>query len=156
MMIAHASLPADNPERAARVLAEIMGGEALPFPPGGANAWMAWGAGDAIELEITERGVLMAPDDVEGGAWRAPAEPRRGCEAHLAIAVDRAPDEIMAIAARAGWRTGVYDRGGFFRVVEVWVENAFLIEFLDPVQTAAYRRTMTRAHWKDVFGVAVA
>lgn len=41
MMIAHASLPADNPRRVAEVLAEIMGGEALPFPPGGESAWMA-------------------------------------------------------------------------------------------------------------------
>ena len=34
--IAHASIPADDPRRAAEVLAEIMGGEAMPFPP------MAW------------------------------------------------------------------------------------------------------------------
>jgi len=35
MFIAHASLPAKNPERVAQVLAEIMGGAALPFLPGG-------------------------------------------------------------------------------------------------------------------------
>ncbi len=31
MMIAHASLPADDPAHAARFLAEILGGEAVPF-----------------------------------------------------------------------------------------------------------------------------
>ena len=31
--IAHASIPADDPRRVAEVLAEILDGEALPFPP---------------------------------------------------------------------------------------------------------------------------
>jgi hypothetical protein len=154
MMIAHASLPADDPRRVAEVLAEIMEGEALPFPPGGPNTFMAWSRDEAIELEIIPRGRLMAPDPVEGGNWREEqASPRRS-EAHLAIAVSRALEDIMAIARREGWTTGDFDRGGFFRVVEVWVENAFLIEFLDPAQTAAYKRTMTRANWKQTFGLA--
>jgi hypothetical protein len=105
MFIAHASLPADQPERAARVLADIMQGEAMPFPPGGPHTWMAW-AGDG--------------------------------------------------SRQAGWPAEQHDRGGFFSVVEVWVEGAFLIEFLDPQQAASYRRSMTPAHWKAVFGTATA
>ena len=37
-VIAHASIPADNPRQAAAVLAEMLGGEALPFPPAGPEA----------------------------------------------------------------------------------------------------------------------
>lgn len=157
MMIAHASLPADNPRRVAEVLAEIMGGEALPFPPGGESTWMAWSADEAIELEIAPRGVLMGPDPVEGGNWRMPSAGRaRGSEAHIAVTVERPLDEVIAIARREGWTSGEFDRGGFFCVAEVWVENAFLIEFLDPAQTAAYRASMTRANWKKVFFGAAA
>ncbi len=152
MFIAHASLPADEPERTARVLAEIMGGEALPFPPGGQAMWMAWAGDGQIELEIAPRGVGMEPGK-DGANWsHANGSPRRSSECHLAISVDRPADEIMAIARRAGWPTARYSRGDFFYVVEVWVEGAFLIEFLDPAETAAYRRNMAPANWKTVFG----
>jgi hypothetical protein len=36
--IAHASIPADNPKHVAEVLAEILSGEAMPFPPAGDDA----------------------------------------------------------------------------------------------------------------------
>ena len=155
MMIAHASLPAGNPRHVANVLAEIMGGEALPFPPGGPETWMAWSGDEAIELEIAPRGHTMTPDPVEGGNWRGRVpSPVPGSEAHVAIVVDKSLDDIVAIARREGWTTGVYDRGGFFKLAEVWVENNFLIEFLDPEQAAAYRRNMTKANWKRTFGLA--
>lgn len=155
MQIAHASLPADDPRRAAQFLAEIMGGTALPFPPGGPQSWMAWSGDEAIELEIVPRGRLMAPDAADGADWRERVReaPRRS-EAHLAIAVERTPSQIREIAVRAGWPCAEFDRGGFFRVVEVWVEGAFLIEFLDPEQAQAYRSSMTLANWRKVFGVA--
>lgn len=154
MIIAHASLPADQPEQAARVLAEILQGEALPFPPGGPQTWMAWSRDEQIELEIAPRGLAM-DRGADGANWRTPqmGGPRLS-EAHLAVGVDRPAEEILAIARRAGWPAEQHDRGGFFRVVEVWVEGAFLIEFLDPEQTAAYRRSMNRANWKNVFGLA--
>jgi catechol 2,3-dioxygenase-like lactoylglutathione lyase family enzyme len=156
MKIAHASLPADDPAEAAKVLARIMGGEAMPFPPGGANTWMAWSGDNAIELEIAPRGIELGACP-EGANWVVKAEtPRRANEAHLAIGVDKSAEEIMAIAREAGWPTARYDRGGFFHVVEVWVEGAFLIEFLDPAETASYRRTMTPENWKAVFGVRAA
>jgi hypothetical protein len=41
--ILHASIPADQPGEVAHVLARIMGGTAMPFPPGGPHAWIAWG-----------------------------------------------------------------------------------------------------------------
>jgi len=39
---------------------------------------------------------------------------------------------------------------------EVWVENAFLIEFLDPAQSSRYRASMTPENWKRAFGVEAA
>lgn len=155
MKIAHASLPADNPKHVAQVLASIMGGVALPFPPGGPDGWMAWSRDEAIELEITPRGRLMAPDDAHGGDWREQAvSPARRSEAHLAICVATPLDQVVELARQEGWESGVFDRGGFFKVAEVWVENAFLIEFLDDEQARAYSNSMTVANWRSVFSIA--
>ena len=59
MMIAHASLPADDTKTAAAVLAEIMQGEIVRFPPGGPNAYMAWSGDGQTELEIVQRGAVI-------------------------------------------------------------------------------------------------
>src|SRR4051812_2048384 len=67
-------------------------------------------------------------------------------EAHIAVGIDRPVDEILALASHAGWPAEVHDRGGFFSVVEVWVEGAFLIEFLDPEQVANY---LLAALWRS-------
>jgi len=152
MFIAHASLPADEPERIARVLAEIMNGEALPFPPGGPGMWMAWSGDAQIELEIAPRGAALE-QGANGAGWRKSVLlERRSSECHIAIGVDRPATEILAIASTAGWPAARHSRGDFFRVVEVWIEGVFLIEFLDPAETAAYKCSVTPANWKKVFG----
>jgi hypothetical protein len=115
---------------------------------------MAWAGDGSIELEVAPRGLAM-DRGADGANWRtALPQAVRLTEAHLAVAIDRPAAEILAIATRAGWPAEQHDRGGFFSVVEVWVEGAFLIEFLDPEQAANYRRSMTPGNWKSVFGVA--
>jgi hypothetical protein len=149
MSIAHASLPSDDPARAAQVLAQILGGEAVPFPPGGEGAWMAWSADGAIELEITQRGLAMTYGP-EQGDWIADGATRRLSETHLAVCVETPEAEILAIAERAGWPARHCERGGgYFQLVEVWVDGAFLIEFLDPAQTATYKERVTPGKWKE-------
>ncbi len=55
----------------------------------------------------------------------------------------------MAIAARAGWPARHCDRGGgVFQLTELWVEDCFMIELLDPEQTRLYRERVTLANWK--------
>lgn len=68
--IAHASLPADNPQRAAEVLANILGGEALPFPPAGKDAWMAWSGDGNIEIEFSRRGLVLTYGAEEANGHR--------------------------------------------------------------------------------------
>jgi hypothetical protein len=148
MMIAHASIPADNPEIAAAVLAEIMQGETIPFPPGGPGAVMAWSGDGETELEVVQRGSVIQYDEVQGN-WGPSGEVHRHSEVHLAICVDRPESEIIAIAKKAGWPARHCERGGgYFSLVEVWVEGAFMIEFLDPQQTAVYKQRVTLANWK--------
>ncbi len=74
----------------------------------------------------------------------------RWSDAHLAVCVDRTEAQILAIAARAGWPARHCERGeGYFSLVEVWVDGAFLIEFMDPAQSAVYRERVTPKIWKE-------
>ena len=146
--IVHASMPADHPERAAKVLAEILQGEALPFPPAGDDAWMAWSGDGQVEIEISRRGLVLACGETEA-TWQPDEIARRLSEVHLALSVDRPASEVFAIAQRAGWPARQCDRGGgVFQLTEVWVEGAFMIEVLDPAQTAHYRKVVTAESWK--------
>ena len=151
-MIAHASLPADDCERVARLLAELMRGGALRFPPGGPDAWTAWSEDTRTQIVVTPRGHRMVPGATEM-EWTARSIHERASETHLALCVPRPASEILEIAARTGWTTRVCDRGGFFHVVELWLENAYLIELLDPAFSAEYQRSMTVETWQRHFGV---
>jgi len=147
MKIAHASIPADNPHAVAHVLADILQGEALPFPPAGPDAWMAWSGDGAIELEVAPRGHVITFGQDQG--WTPAAQPARFSEVHLAICVARPESEVIAIAQAAGWQAQHRERGnGIFSLCEVWVENSFMIEFLDPAQTARYEQMVTLENYK--------
>jgi hypothetical protein len=154
MKIVHASIPADDPQSTARVLAEIMGGEIMKFPPGGPHAWMAWSGDAEIELEIVPRGHLIQRDEDQGN-WRATGSGSRGSEVHLAIAVDRPADSIVAVAKQAGWPARRCTRGGdIFELVEVWVDGCFMIEFMDREQSRHYAQMVTPTTWKQFLNSA--
>ena len=147
MKIAHASIPADDTANVARVLSDILQGEALPFPPAGPQAWMAWAGDSSIDLEIVPRSHVITFGAEQG--WTQTAQGTRYSEVHLAICVNRPESEIIAIAQAAGWQAEHRERGnGAFGLCEVWVENTFMIEFLDPAQTERYSRAVTLENCK--------
>ncbi len=49
-MIFHLSIDADDPRHVAGVLAELMGGEAMPFPPVSIGSWMALAGGQETAM----------------------------------------------------------------------------------------------------------
>jgi len=58
---------------------------------------------------------------------------------HLNISTNKSIEEVREIADREGWRVLVCNRGeGLFQLVEVWVENTFMLEVMTPEQTARY------------------
>ena len=151
-MIVHVSLPAADCEHVASVLAELMRGRALRFPPGGADAWNAWSMDARTQIVVTPSGHCMLPGSNEM-QWTIRPSGERAYETHLALCVPRPLDEILEIAARTGWTTRVCDRGGMFHVVELWLEDAYLVELLDPTFAAEYERSMTLENWQRNFGV---
>ena len=49
---------------------------------------------------------------------------------HAAIATPLSVDEVKAVAARYGLLAKVCMRGGLFGVIEVWIEDRFMLEVL--------------------------
>jgi hypothetical protein len=147
-MIFHASIPADDPERVARVLGELLGGGSSPFHVG-RHSFMARGGADdehRTAIEVYPRDEVMMPgtgasDMVQQGRLENP--PRYGCF-HLAVGTKLSRDEIIAIGKREGWRA-LYCSRGPFDLVEFWVENSLMIEFLDPEMQAQYKALVTGA-----------
>lgn len=129
-MIFHASIPAQDPERVAGVLAELLEGQAKPFPArkGAFMATSGHHSGHMIEV------LPVAPEDLA-----TVGEPRRLYDSvHLALASQLSPDAVQAIGEREGWRTRRRRRGDSFDVIELWLEDHFMLEVLTPEMQAEY------------------
>ena len=129
-MIIHASIPADDPERVARVIAELWRGSYAPFPvvPGVFVARADDDRGSQIEVGPRGREGVPGPDQVD---LRDNDAPSPYSEVHLNIASQLSESEILAIGAREGWTSRVCDRGGLFKLVELWLENKFMLEVMN-------------------------
>ena len=148
-MIFHASIPAHDPQRVATVVAEIWGGEAFRFPPW-PGGWVAM-AGDerGSMLEVYPRKQVMAPG--EGDAMvrtLADEAPRPYSCFHLAVATRLAPEQILEIGAREGWRAVRCSRGGVFDVIELWIENCLLIEVMTADMQRDYHAGVKLDTWR--------
>lgn len=149
-MIFHASIPADRPQHVAAVLAEVLGGEALPFPPW-PDSFVAMAGDDrGTTVEVYPRTRAMIPGD--GDEMVQPANgtqvrPAYSCF-HLAIATPLTPEQVFALGAREGWRTVRLSRGGVFDVIELWVEDTLMLELLTAEMQRDYLERMTIAGWK--------
>lgn len=146
-MIFHASIPADDPKHVASVLAEIRGTEYFPFvfPDSyvviSANEWGSL-------LEVCKRGDEQVPAPVEVGLRRNPS-PSRYNEVHLLIGSRLGFDDIFAIAEREQWIARSCDRA-IFQLVELWIENKFLVEVVTAAQIERYRRFYSSVeNWRE-------
>lgn len=148
-MIFHASIPSDEPERVASVLAEIWHGEAFRFPPW-PGAFVAM-AGDerGSTIEVYPRQQVISPGDGnEQGRPLLEQTPSRYACFHLAIATARSEAEIMAIGQREQWRTVRCSRGGFFEVIELWLENSLMIEVMTEPMQRDYQSNVNLNTWR--------
>ena len=59
---------------------------------------------------------------------------------HLAVGVGLTPEQVIAIGEREGWTTRRRRRGGSFDVIELWLEDHFMLEVLTPEMQADYLR----------------
>jgi hypothetical protein len=136
-MLFHVSIPADHPENVARVVTELWRGTMLPFPPV-PGAFMVWlGDEQRTILEVHPRGHEHVPAVGEFGTRRNPA-PSPYSEAHVALGTPLSAEAVLAIGKREGWYTQLSNRGGLFAVIELWLEDKFLLEVLPETEQRRY------------------
>jgi catechol 2,3-dioxygenase-like lactoylglutathione lyase family enzyme len=136
-MIHHLSIAARDPKAAADVLAELMGGRAVPFPPNPGSFFALQLDDHGSGVEVYPAGTELEPNGAVGGSFVKHERPRGYGATHCAISVATERGKVEEIAARAGWNCFVCNRGPF-HVIEVWVENETMIEVLPPDYAAEY------------------
>ena len=147
-MLFHVSIEADRPAHVAEVLAEFWGGRAMPFPPVGVGSWMAFAGDDRSTIvEVYPRGTELHP--AEGDAIGLPSvAPRRHNATHMALATPLAIEQVLAIAGREGWPAKICQRGGKFRVIELWIEGVQMVELLTADMQREYLAAVTIENWE--------
>jgi hypothetical protein len=147
-MIFHASIPADDPEHVARVLAEIWKTHYFPFVFPDSYVVISgnqWGN----NIEVCKRGDEQVPAPEEVGLRRN-GTPSHYSEVHLLIGTELSFEQIFAIAKREGWIARSCDRA-LFGLVELWVENKFLIEVVTGAEIERYRSFYSNLdNWREV------
>ena len=137
-MIHHLSIAARDPKHSAEVLAEIMGGKAVPFPPNPGSFFALQLDDHGSGVEVYPAGTQLQPAGEEGGNFvRKPRKGRGFGATHFALSVAADAGKVKQIAERAGWHCVTCNRGPF-HVIEVWVENDTMVEVLPPDFAAEY------------------
>jgi hypothetical protein len=146
-VIFHASIPADDPERIARILAEIWKTHYFPFVFPDSFVVISgnpWGS----NIEVCKRGDEQVPAPAEIGLRRNGA-PSPFSEVHLLIGTELSFDEILALGRREGWIARICDRASF-RLVELWIENRFLVEVTSGAEIERYRSFYSNPdNWRE-------
>ena len=137
-MIHHLSVAANGPQRVAGVFAELLGGFVIPFPPHPRSFMAVARDGNGTSVEVHPADTVLAPNGERGArfAKAAPASPHSPVHFALSVALDA--EAVSAIARREGWLCAEASRGGDFDVIELWVENRWLVEVLPPALAARY------------------
>lgn len=151
-MIHHISIAAQNPLRVASVLAEICHGKLFDFPnPVGSYAVVVfddYGTG----IEVFPLGSVCVPgSDTEPSKVIQMSSSPSFAATHAAISVPASQQQIEQIGMREGWQVALGDRG-VFKVVEFWLENRLLIEFLPPELASQYLQSIRPQIVEQVLG----
>lgn len=151
-MINHISIAANEPERVANFLGEVWDGVVYPFPPVPGAFIVIANDGKGTAVEVAPAGTVLVPGEglPDENDLTAPTEAYeaqfinsefipRYVATHLNVNTEKSIDEIRELANREGWRVLVCNRGGgLFQLIEVWVENTFMLEVMTPEQTRRY------------------
>jgi hypothetical protein len=137
-MIHHLSIAARDPKHVAEVLAELMGGKAVPFPPNPGSFFALQLDEHGSGVEVYPAGTELQPGGSDGSGFVKKPAPERGYgPTHFALSVGTDADTVEAIARREGWQCFRCNRGPF-HVIEVWVENEAMVEILPPEYAREY------------------
>lgn len=139
-MIHHISIAAHRPQHVSHVLAEILQGQSIPFPghPGSYIALALDAQGTMIEVHPFGNALFPGNEADEAGKLQTHSVASNHTAIHAAISVPVSKAQIQEVADREGWRMVYCNRHDYFDVIEFWVENQLLLEFLPPENVTKY------------------
>jgi hypothetical protein len=137
-MIHHLSVAADDPQRVAGVFAELLEGFVVPFAPNPGSFLAVARDGNGTGVEVLPADTVLEPNGPTGVRFSRTTRSTPHSPVHFALSVGVDAATIFAIAAREGWECVECDRDGNFDVIELWVENRWLVELLPPSFAARY------------------
>ncbi len=141
-MIHHISIDANNPLRVASVLAEILNGKVYKFLIPGSYIVMPFD-NYGTHIVVFKAGDVWSPGADGKSAQILQTAPADLVSVHAAISVPATQQQIEQIGKREEWHVLTRAQGdGAFRLVEFWVENRILFEFLPPGFETQYLQTM--------------
>lgn len=151
-MIHHISIDAHNPLRVASVLAEIWNGKAYQFFYPGSYSVMPFDSyGTAVV--VFPQGTVWAPAADIKSAQLIASTSTDLVAIHAAISVPTTQQQIEQIGQREGWRVLTRDQGeSAFKLVEFWLENRILFEFLPLGFETQYLQTMQPEMIEQILG----
>ena len=142
MRIHHFTVPAREPERVARVLAELLGARVIPLPhPRGTLLVYAGDSdGSAIEVWPAEMRADLGAHELRPSDLPLP----ESWPHHAYVTTDAADsDQILAVFAREGWKAQRVYNGppnAGFGLVRGWIEGHTSIEIGGSEMRAEYER----------------
>lgn len=132
-MIHHISIAANRPLHVAQVLAELCQGQTAPFPAHAGSYLVLALDPHGTMIEIHPHGTELRPGREDEASYVSHNPLASAYTAvHAAISVSTSEAQIRNIAAREGWQVMRCDRQGYFEVIELWIENQWLLELLPP------------------------
>jgi len=168
-MINHISIAVENPEKVAKVLAELWNGAVVPFPPAPNSFIVFANDGRGSGVEITPINTILVPgeglppeedfstdtrtEEYEAKFVQSDFVPQY-VATHLNINTHLSIEEIKEIGRRENWRVLVCNRGeGLFQLVELWIEDRFMLEVMTPEQTARYVEITSPEFFAEALGI---
>lgn len=130
MKIHHATIPARDPERVARVLAELLGAKVIPLPHPQGNLLVYAGDADGSAIEVWPAAMRAGAksDDIAPSDLPLPAS----WPHHVYVTSDTCDaDKVLAVFAREGWTASKVHNGpphAGFSLVRGWIEDQVCIE----------------------------
>ena len=153
-MIHHISIAAQNPTRVASVLAEIWNGKIFNFAhPGSYVVFPFDNYGTGIEV-FPLGSVLIPGSDTEPSKMIQISDSSHFVATHAAISVPATQQQLEQIGLREGWRVALCDRG-IFKVIEFWLENRLMLEFLPPELATQYLQSIQPQSAEQVLGQSI-
>lgn len=169
-MIAHVSIPAKHPEIVAKALGKILDGSVFSFPVVNGAFIVVANDNSGHAIEVYPAGMCHHPGQGLPPANEGPAtvqtkpwedqifiDPSKTqfTSHHMALSTKLEAEDILKIGKELGFRAVLCDRAGVFRLIELWIDNEYLIEVLTEKETKRYAAFMNPKSAAEMFGKAL-